>query len=171
MELKKLTGRITVFFKKYRYVVIVLLIGIVFMCLPRESKLRDKDNIIEDNTPYADEAPALGDLLSYILCHFDGAGNVLVLLTTQTGEETIYQTDSHTSVGGDNNSAQVETVIISGSERNQSGLIKQINPPPYMGAIVVCQGADSPIVRLAIVEAVSKVTGLGADRISVLKMK
>ena len=61
MELKKLTGRITVFFKKYRYVVIVLLIGIVFMCLPRESKLRDKDNIIEDNTPYADEAPALGD--------------------------------------------------------------------------------------------------------------
>ena len=94
-----------------------------------------------------------------------------VLLTTERGEETIYQTDSHTSVGGDNNSAQVETVIISGSERNQSGLIKQINPPTYMGAIVVCQGADSPIVRLAIVEAVSKVTGLGADRISVLKMK
>lgn len=171
MELKKLTGRITVFFKKYRYVVIVLLIGIVFMCLPRENKLRDKDNIIEDNTPYADEAPALGDLLSDILCRIDGAGNVQVLLTTERGEETIYQTDSHTSVGGDNNSAQVETVIISGSERNQSGLIKQINPPTYMGAIVVCQGADSPIVRLAIVEAVSKVTGLGADRISVLKMK
>ena len=141
------------------------------MCLPRESKLRDKDHIIEDNTPYADEAPALGDLLSDILCHIDGAGNVQVLLTTERGEETIYQTDSHTSVGGDNNSAQVETVIISGSERNQSGLIKQINPPTYMGAIVVCQGADSPIVRLAIVEAVSKVTGLGADRISVLKMK
>lgn len=35
---------------------------------------------------------------------------------------------------------------------------------------MVCQGADNAAVRLAIVEAVSKVTGLGANRISVLKM-
>jgi stage III sporulation protein AG len=40
-----------------------------------------------------------------------------------------------------------------------------------MGAIVVCQGGDQPTVRLAILDAVSKVTGLGADKISILKMK
>ena len=40
-----------------------------------------------------------------------------------------------------------------------------------MGAIVVCQGGDNATVRLAIIEAVSNVTGLGADKISVLKMK
>jgi stage III sporulation protein AG len=40
-----------------------------------------------------------------------------------------------------------------------------------MGAIVLCQGADVPSVRLAIVDAVSKVTGLVANQISVLKMK
>jgi stage III sporulation protein AG len=43
--------------------------------------------------------------------------------------------------------------------------------PQYLGAIVVCQGADRSDVRLAIVEAVSALTGLGADKISVLKMK
>jgi stage III sporulation protein AG len=36
---------------------------------------------------------------------------------------------------------------------------------------VVCQGADDPVVKLLIVDAVSKVTGLGADKISVMKMK
>jgi len=40
-----------------------------------------------------------------------------------------------------------------------------------MGAVIVCQGADDPQVRLSIVDAVSKVTGLGSDKISVLKMK
>ena len=43
--------------------------------------------------------------------------------------------------------------------------------PVYQGAIILCQGADSPSVRLAITQAVSKVTGLPTDRIAVLKMK
>jgi len=36
---------------------------------------------------------------------------------------------------------------------------------------VVCQGADDPAVRLAVSQAVSSVTGISTDRISVLKMK
>ena len=99
-----------------------------------------------------------------------GAGKVEVMLTVAFGEKTIYQTDEHIS-GGENVSTRVETVIVTGADRSQNGLIQQINPPVYLGAIVVCQGADRSVVRLAIVEAVSKVTGLGADRISVLKMK
>ena len=65
----------------------------------------------------------------------------------------------------------IDTVIITDSERNQNGLIHQINPPSYMGAIIVCQGADDPAVKLSITEAVSKITGLKTNRISVLRMK
>ena len=43
--------------------------------------------------------------------------------------------------------------------------------PTYLGAVIVCQGGDSPTVKLAIVEAVSNATGLSADKITVLKMK
>ena len=57
------------------------------------------------------------------------------------------------------------------SDRNETGLVHQINPPVYLGAVVLAQGADNPVVKLSIVEAVSKVTGLGADKISVLKMQ
>ena len=43
--------------------------------------------------------------------------------------------------------------------------------PVYQGAVVVCEGAERAAVRLAIVEAVSSLTGLGSDKISVIKMK
>ena len=54
---------------------------------------------------------------------------------------------------------------------NETGLIKQVNPPKYLGALIVCQGADDPSVRLAVSQAVASVTGISTDRISVLKMK
>ena len=64
-----------------------------------------------------------------------------------------------------------DTVIITGSDRSQQGLICQQIPPQYLGAVIVCQGADKAAVRLALVEAVSDATGLSTDAITVLKMK
>ena len=171
MEIKQLTSRLSVFIKKYRYVAIVLLIGIILMCLPGKKQSNTQEAIDESSVTETEVGKSLDDSLGEILSQIKGAGNVHVLLTVQKGEETVFQTDLQTSQNNENGYSQIETVIISGQERNQSGLVKQVNPPMYMGAIVVCQGADSPTVRLAIVEAVSKVTGLGADRISVFKMK
>ncbi len=39
------------------------------------------------------------------------------------------------------------------------------------GCVVVCDGADSAEVRWNVTDAVSAYTGLGSDRISVMKMK
>jgi len=60
-------------------------------------------------------------------------------------------------------------IISSGS--GEQGLIQTVTPPVYLGAIVVCQGGADPSVRLAVTQAVSVITGIGTDRITVLKMK
>ena len=39
------------------------------------------------------------------------------------------------------------------------------------GAVVVCQGADDPQVRLDVTTAIAAYTGLGSDKITVMKMK
>ena len=39
------------------------------------------------------------------------------------------------------------------------------------GAVVLCSGADKGSVRLSVTNAVSAYTGLGSDKISVIKMK
>ena len=109
--------------------------------------------------------------LADILSQIDGAGSVNVLLTVRAGEETLYHTDSDTVVSDSTTSTKTTIVTVTTSDKDETGLVRQINPPQYLGAIIVCQGGDSPSVRLAITDAVSKVTGLSSDRISVLKMK
>jgi len=38
------------------------------------------------------------------------------------------------------------------------------------GIVILCEGADSPQVRLDIINAVSSYTGFGSDKITILKM-
>lgn len=152
--------------KKYRYALIVVLIGLALMLLPGRETTADP---VEETQPVQTQT-GISEQLAHILSQIHGAGEVRVMLTEASGQTTIYQTDQD-ETGGDSPSKRTETVIITDGDRVESGLVQQVVPPKYQGAIVVCQGADDAVVRLAIVEAVSKVTGLGADRISVLKMK
>lgn len=165
MDQLEISGRIKEFFIKYRYVILVVLLGVALMCFPTGKKKVAEP--IPVNVAESTVERELEDALAHILSQIKGAGKVEVLLTEASGAETMYQSDTHT--GSD--TGREDTVIISGSDRSQTGLVRQVNPPSYMGAIVVCQGADSASVRLAIVQAVSSVTGLGADHITVLKMK
>lgn len=41
--------------------------------------------------------------------------------------------------------------------------------PTYQGAVIVCQGADDPAVCLSVTEAVAVLTGLGSEKITVVK--
>ena len=166
MDRVKIQNRLLDFVKQYRYAVIVVLVGVILMCLPAGKDRADPELEATSEQTAVTEV-CLEESLAAILSQIKGAGKVEVLLTEAKGAETVYQSDS--SMGGD--STRLDTVTVTDKERTQNGLVRQINPPSYQGAIVVCQGADSPSVRLAIVQAVSSVTGLGSDHITVLKMK
>jgi stage III sporulation protein AG len=155
------------FVQKYRYVALVLAVGVVLMLIPTGSK-PTKETALPTTQ---DRILSVEEKLTQILRQVKGAGEVQVLLTEAMGEETIYQTNEDISQNDTSSSSRGDTVTITDSQRNEQGLVRQQNPPQYMGAIVVCQGGDQPTVRLAILDAVSKVTGLGADKISILKMK
>lgn len=152
--------------KKYRYVLLILLAGLFLMALPEGQKEEalPQQTVIESQ-------PSLQESLAEILSQISGAGKVKVLLSQSAGEQTLYQTDEDISTGENSSDIRRETVLVTGSDREEAGLIKQINPPTYLGAIVLCQGADSASIRLSIVEAVANATGLTSDKITVLKMK
>lgn len=154
------------YLKKYRYVLLVLLAGIFLMALPEGKK--------EDSVPLETESaaqPGLQESLAEILSQIAGAGKVQVLLTQSAGEQTVYQTDEDIAAGENTSDIRRQTVLVTGSSREEEGLVRQVNPPVYRGAIVLCQGADSAAIRLSIVEAVANATGLTTDKITVLKMK
>lgn len=151
--------------KKYRYALLVLIIGLLLMLLPNVSDGATKTE--PQPTQISQRKVEMAQQLEEILSQVQGAGKVKIMLTVAQGQETVYQTDSDIS----ENSTRLETVIVTGTNREELGLILQVNPAKYLGAIVVCEGADRADVKLAVTQAVSKATGLGADQISVLKMK
>lgn len=158
--------RLKTCFQKYKYVLLIVAVGVFLMALPQREE--------KENSP----APAIqteaeecvSEQLVQILSQIEGVGKVRVMVTEAVGEETVYQTDENRTEGEHDHSYRCETVTIS-RNGEEAGLVKTVTPPTYLGAIVVCQGGDSPSVKLAVAQAVSAVTGISTDRITVLKMK
>lgn len=165
IELGKNAGR---YLKKYSYVALILGVGILLMLLPSGNSDTEAQT---DPTTSTQPQQSTQEALEEILSQIQGAGKVKVLLTVAAGESIVYQTDENSTAGTDSSTTKIETVIITDAGKAQQGLVQQVNPPVYLGAVVVCQGADSAAVRLAVTEAVADATGLSTDKISVLKMK
>lgn len=163
MEISSMKDKVITFTKKYKYVIAVVAIGMVFMLIPT-TKNKETVSPASEKTEIEKKTSTEQDLAD-ILSQIKGVGRVAVYLTTSEGERTVYQIDESGSDG------KYETVTVTDAQRNQYGLIKQVNPPLYRGAIVVCEGANDPSIQYAITDAVAKVTGLGANQISVLVMK
>lgn len=166
MDWLKDRNRLLELVEKYKYVLLVIVIGIILMILPTEKRVASEHP--DSEIPVTNEP--MDEQLERILTQIRGVGKVQVMLTEQTGRETIYQVDEDRTEGSDNMKVKKETVIVSGGG-TQSGLVQTVTPATYLGAIIVCQGAGSPAVRLAVANAVSAVTGISMDRISVLEMK
>jgi hypothetical protein len=101
---------------KYKYLLLVLFVGLVLILFPSRSGGSALSSARSDSA--SDEEARLEEVLGRI----DGAGEVSVLCSEN-------------------------------------------------GVAVVCGGAESASVRLAVTQAVTRYTGLGSDRITVLKMK
>ena len=170
----KLT-RLTQKLGKFKYPVLILLLGVLLLLLPRQ---KQQPAAPEETTAPVEAQSSLGveeTRLANLLSRIQGAGAVEVMLSLKSGEQVQYQTDTQrqTDSGGTEESLRQEdnTVLYATGSGSQSALVQQVTAPTYQGAIVVCQGADDPAVKLALVQAVASVTGLGADQITVVIMK
>ena len=165
MELPKLKKKLGVIIQKYKFVLLILCIGMIFILLPTENK-RETTSITGEYLVKQEHISQ--SELSSILSKISGAGRVEVLLATEAYGKTDYQVNID---GSASSGERLTTVTVTDSQRNEDGLIVKASAPTYRGAIIVCDGADDPTVHLSIVVAVSNITGLRSDQISVLKMK
>ena len=168
MDRIRVKQAVTDFIGKYKYAVLVFAVGLLLMILPDTG---DSDPQVQIQETVESLELSMEEKLSQILSRVKGAGQVQVMLSYSSGQETVYQRDTDISEGEKNNSEKNDTVTVTDAQRNQTGLIQRIDPPVCRGALIVCQGADDAAVKLAVVEAVAKITGLSTDKICVLKMK
>ncbi len=155
---------------RYKYVLIILLVGVIFLLLPNEN-VSEKAASVADVQEEDFSVEALETRLSSALSEIDGAGHVRVLLTVESGMKRVFAQDNTGKQESDSIERETSTVIVStGSGTQETVLVQQIYPQ-FQGALVVAEGGGDPAVRLKLTEAVAALTGLGADKISICKGK
>ena len=156
--------------EKYKYVAAAVLIGVVLLLWPGgESNRQETDLPVPDSTEERD----LERDLEEILATMSGVGEVRVLLTKETDGKQELAQDTELAYSGDTRapddySRRSETVLVD-ADSGDEPVVTTKSYPTYRGALVVCQGGDRADVRLAVINAVSTLTGLSADRITVAK--
>ena len=151
---------------KFKYTAIIFLIGIVLLLLPQQEAAEMQIQLDESQVQKHNLEERLENLLSQV----EGAGKVDVLLSYERGEVRDYQEDKTRRQDETREEFQTETVFYD-TQNGDTPVCVSVSYPTYRGAVVVCQGADKASVRFNILKAVSSLTGLGSDHITVIKMK
>ncbi|MGN0967866.1 MAG: stage III sporulation protein AG [Oscillospiraceae bacterium] len=156
---------------RYKYVLLVMLVGALLLLLP-DSKKTEKSQVQAAVSGEEDfSVEALEEKLEEVLSEIDGAGQVQVVLTVQSGMKRVFAQDGSLEQDGSSVQRETQTVVVSaGSGTEETVLVQQIYPQ-FQGALVVAAGGGDPAVRLKLTEAVAALTGLGADKISICKGK
>ena len=157
--------------KKYRLAALVILFGVVLMLLP--------DGTPKEASPPESAAAgetfdraAVQEEMEAILSAIDGTGRLRLMLTVDAGtKHELAQSSSSSRSGADEWQQKNEPLTVGAGSGVQEVVVTNSLYPRYVGALVVCEGGGSAGVRLAVTNAVSALTGLTSDRITVLQGK
>lgn len=160
-------------FDKYKYPMLICLVGLVLILWPNDTTKPEEKKMVEI-TGVEEQTKELEAKMEALFSSMSGVGKVRVMLTVKSGQETIYayDTDCSTTRREDEQNQTVKSeLIVVGSGSGESPVVTKVQMPEFLGAVVVCEGADSAKVCLQLTEAVQSLTGITADNIVISKMQ
>ncbi|MBR3641175.1 MAG: hypothetical protein IKN53_03990 [Oscillibacter sp.] len=156
--------------ERYKYVLPILVIGVLLLAWPSGKRETQSTTDAETSAP---RTRKLQEEMEAVLSKIEGVGQARVLLTEETDGETELAQDTQLSYSGDRSapedySRSSEAVKVENGSDERIVVTRRCYPT-YRGALIVCQGGDRTEVRLTVTQAVSALTGLPSDRITVAK--
>ena len=170
MPWRQWTGRGKALWMKYKWLLLVLAAGLVLMLLP------DLGGEGTASVPAQSEA-AQFDLdglereLEQALSRVEGVGSVTAVLTLRAGSRQVLAEDVLTEQRESSIQTTTTPVVVSRGSGQEDTVTLQEIYPVFQGALIVCEGGDQPAVQLKVIQAVSALTGLNSDKISICKGK
>ncbi len=150
------------FVGQYRYVLLMLVVGVILLILPtgdgETGEIASQDTGQTATIDTAEAVETLEERLSQALSQIAGVGDAQVILTLADDGERVLAQDS---------SGESSTNVVLSQGGTEEVVAIQTGSPTFRGALVVCQGGDSPQVRLSITTAISALTGLSSDKIAI----
>ena len=157
--------------KKYRAVLAVLLAGVLLLASGHGGN--EPAQTASAGTAASQEFDLNGfqQELQAQLTAIDGAGRVTLMLSLDQTEESVYAVNTRQTSGSDSRSRESDVSVVSNGSCGETPVTVKRVLPVFRGAVVLCDGADDASVRLSVTQAVSTVCGIGADKVTVLKMQ
>ena len=148
-------------FRKYRAVGLVLLAGLLLLLLPTGKSSGQERQTSDDTQLYSLEETERR--MAQLLGRMSGVGRVQVMLSLKTGPTLQLAQDMDLEQEEGNLRQRSQPVTVNRGSGWQEALVTRQDYP------VVCQGAGSSAVRLAVTEAVAALTGLSTEKITVVQ--
>lgn len=152
--------------EKNRPVLLIVAVGILLLLLPAGGKHESGTAEERGGESGQFDLESFEEKLGKSLSQIEGAGSVQVVLSLDGGSCQILARDLEREADG---SSKSTVVTLGRGSGTQEAIPLQTVAPQFRGALVVCPGGGDNRIRLELVEAVSALTGLGADRITVCR--
>ena len=156
---------------RWKYAVLVVAAGTALLLLPSGGEGKSTVAVSTENMETA--AAETQTQMETILSKISGVGELHLMLTADTGTERRLAQDTEVRYSGDtaapDDYERKSETVLSGDGGADAPVVTVTRCPTWRGALVVCQGGGDAQVRLAVTQAVSALTGLGSDRITVVQ--
>lgn len=134
------------------------------------------ETVEEDSAVYVQ---ALQTQMSQLIGQIQGAGKTTVLITLESGWETLYVREEKTdrdsarpSSGEGTVSERLlreESYVLVDGSGGRSALVRTRMEPVVRGVVVVCEGGDDPLTVTRILEAVTTALGVSSAKVCITK--
>lgn len=158
--------------KRINLLLVSGLAGMLLLCmsewLPAGQGAQNAAQSSQQSQTAAEYEQQLENRLAALIRAMDGAGETIVMVTLDCGEETTYAADTRTEKTSE------DTRSSAASQRTLAGaqpVVQSVQAPQVRGVAVLCQGGGNAGTQRRITELVSALTGVGASHITVNKMQ
>ena len=158
--------------KKIKIIVAVGLIGMVLILLsdvfPKSADKAEKTD--STKITYNDYTDQLELKLVDVISSISGVGECKVMITLVNSAESVYATNNEIKTDENSTNQKDEYVLYDASDGETPVLLKEYLPQ-VQGVTVVCSGRDDIVTKEKIIEAVTALFNIPANRVSVSKLK
>ena len=146
--------------------VAIVLIAFSSFFQSNDNKATEKEESF-DYSQYSDETKKQ---LTNIVSSIDGVGDCEVMITFEYSSENVYATDSENK-NDENSQSNKDEYVLYDSQSGEKALLIKEKYPTVQGVSVVCSGGDNVEVREAVINTVTSLFNISANRVSVSKIK
>ena len=152
--------------KKAQYVIIAVFL-VVILCIFLFGGTSNQSNVTTNSDPIITYVKNLENKLSSVLSKVSGAGKVSVIISVESGMETVLAMQT-TKKEGVNGQIEVQTspIIING----KTVVLKELYPK-IKGVLIVAEGANKIAVMAKLQQATMSLLDIEINQIEILTMK